>query len=106
AAESHLRRYLIPRLGRIKLEEISEQTVQQLVSELSRKLTRHTLLNVLGTLGSILRAARSWGYVVGEIRRDALVLPASRLTRSARFFSAAEVSRILEAAREEPYRTM
>src|SRR5262249_61028248 len=47
AAESHLRRYLIPRLGRIKLEEISQQTVQQLVSELSRKLTRHTLLNVL-----------------------------------------------------------
>jgi integrase len=106
AVESHLRCYLVPRLGRTRLEEISQQTVQQLVSELAKKLARHTVLNVLATLGSVLRAARNWGYIVGEIRRNALVLPARKVARSVRFFSAEQVGRIITAAREEPYRTM
>lgn len=58
-AESHLRCHINPRLGSVKLEEISQETVQQFVSSLSKKLARHTLLNVLGTLGSILKAATS-----------------------------------------------
>lgn len=106
AAESHLRCYLIPKLGKIRLEEICQQTIQQLVSDLSRKLSRHTVLNVVATLGSILRVARDYGYIVGEIRRDSLVLPAEKVARLVRFFSAAEVSRIIAAAKEEPYRTM
>ena len=106
AAESHLRCYLIPKLGRIRLEEISQQTIQQVVSELARTLSRHTVLNVIATLGSILRVARSWGYIVGEIRRDALVLPAQKVARPVRFFSAEQVARIIGAAEEEPYRTM
>lgn len=106
AAESHLKCYLVPRLGRIKLEEISQQTIQQFVSELSKKLSRHTLLNVLSTLGSILRAARAWGYIVGSINRSELVLPARKLTKPVRFFTAEQVTKIINAAQEEPYRTM
>jgi integrase len=106
AAESHLRCYLTPKLGRFRLEETSPQTVQQLVSEMSEEVSRHTVLNVLGTLGSILRAARSWGYVVGEIHRDALVLPAEKPGRRIRFFSASEVTQIIATASEEPYRSM
>jgi hypothetical protein len=82
------------------------QTIQQLVSDLAKTLSRHTVLNVLGTLGSILRVARSWGYIVGEIRRDALVLPAEKLARPVPYFSAEQVVKIIEAAHEEPYRTM
>jgi integrase len=106
AAESHLRCYLIPRLGKIRLEEISQQTTQQLVSELAKKLSRHTVLNILATLGSILRAARSWGYIVSETNRRALVLPAAKVARPVRYFSAEQVGRIIGFAREEPYRTM
>jgi len=106
AAESHLRCYLIPRLGKLRLEEISQQTIQQLVSELAKSLSRHTVLNVLATLGSIFRVARSWGYIVAEINRGAVVLPAAKVARPVRYFSAEEVSKILGAAREEPYRTM
>lgn len=106
AAESHLRCYLIPRLGKLRLEEISQQTIQQLVAELAKKLSRHTVLNVIATLGSILRAARSWGYIAGEINRGALVLPAGKVARQTRFFSAEQVGKIIAAAREEPYRTM
>lgn len=106
AAESHLRCYLIPRLGKIRLEEICQQTIQQLVTDLAKKLSRHTVLNVLATLGSILRIARSWGYIVGEVRRDVLVLPANKLSKPVRFFSADQIAKIIGAAREEPYRTM
>ena len=106
AAESHLRCYLIPKLGKIRLEEMCQQTIQQLVSDLSNKLSRHTVLNVLATLGSILRIARTWGYIVGEVRRDLLVLPANKLSKPVRFFSADQISKIIGAAREEPYRTM
>lgn len=106
AAESHLRCYLIPRLGKIRLEEICQQTIQQVVSDLAKKLSRHTVLNVVATLGSILRTARDWGYIVGDVRRNALVLPTHKLTRPVRFFSAEQVVKIIETAQEEPYRTM
>ncbi len=106
AAESHLRVYLIPRLGKLKLEELTQQTIQQLVSILARKLARHTLLNVLGTLSGILKSAKAYGYTCGDCSQDALVLPAARITRAVRFFSAGEAARILSAATEQPYRTM
>jgi integrase len=106
AAESHLRVYLIPRLGKLKLEELEQQTIQQLVSALARRVARHTLLNVLGTLGGILKSARAYGYTCGNYLRDALVLPAPSITKQPRFFSAGEVARILSAAIEEPYHTM
>ena len=106
AAESHLRVYLIPKLGDLRLEELTQEAVQQLVSVLSRRIGRHTILNVVGTLSGILKSARAYGYTCGNFSRDALVLPALRITKQPRFFSAMEVTRILSAATEEPYRTM
>lgn len=106
AVESHLRCYLIPKFGRVKLEEICQQMIQQAVSDWATKLSPHTVLNLLATLGSILRAARSWGYIVGEIHRNALVLPAGTIRGQVRFFSAEQVTKVIENAREEPYRTM
>lgn len=106
AAESHLRAYLIPKLGEQKLEEITQETVQQFVSAIYQRVSRHTLLNILGTLGGILKSAKAYGYTCGNFSRDDLVLPAERITKQPRFFSAAEVSRILSAVQEEPYRTI
>jgi integrase len=106
AAESHLRVYLIPKLGNLRLEELTHETIQQLVSLISRRTARHTILNVVGTLSGILKSARAYGYTCGNFSRDALVLPALRITKQPRFFSAMEVTRILSAVTEEPYRTM
>lgn len=106
AAESHLRTYLVPRLGKLKLEEISQEVVQQFVSAISEQVSRHTLLNILGTLSGILKTAKAYGYTCASFARDELVLPAEKVTKQVRFFSAAEVARILVAAKEEPYRTM
>lgn len=106
AAESHLRVYLIPKLGKLKLEEVTQETVQQFVSGLSSRVARHTLLNLVGTLSGILKTAKRHGYTCGNFSREDLVLPAMKITKQPRFFSAADVERILSAAKEEPYRTM
>lgn len=105
-AEWHLRAYLIPKLGKLKLEELTQETIQQLVSVLSRRVARHTLLNIVGTLGGILKNAKAYGYTCGNFSRDALVLPVTKISKQPRFFSADEVARILSTATEEPYRTM
>ena len=105
AAESHLRTHLLPELGLCRLEELDGYNVQRFVTKLSRKVSRHTLLNVLGTLGGILRAARAFGYSVGNYSRDSLVFPTDD-SKPARFFSANQVQRILANLTEEPFRTM
>lgn len=78
----------------------------QFVSVLAFRVSRHTLLNILGTLGGILKSAKAYGYTCGNFSRDEVVLPAVKITKQPRFFSAAEVGRILSTANEEPYRTM
>jgi hypothetical protein len=69
AAESHVRCYLVRRLGKLRLEEITQETAQSLVAELAKRVSRHTVLNVLGTLCSILTSAKQWGYVVSPFKR-------------------------------------
>ncbi|MGH9685541.1 MAG: tyrosine-type recombinase/integrase [Candidatus Acidiferrales bacterium] len=76
------------------------------MSAVSEQVSRHTLLNILGTLSGILKTAKAYGYTCASFSRDELVLPAEKITKPVRFFSAAEVARILVAAKEEPYRTM
>lgn len=106
AAESHLRVYLLPKLGKLKLEELTQEAIQQFVSMLAQRVSRHTLLNILGTLGGIFKSAKAYGYTCGNFSRDEIVLPVVKITKRPKFFSAAEVGSILAAAKEEPYRTM
>lgn len=105
AAESHLRS-ILPTLGNLRLDQLNQENVQQFVSSLAKRLSRHTILNVLGTLGSVLKTAKSWGYLVGEYRREELAIPSVEERRPARYFTAEEARAILAACEEEPYRTM
>jgi hypothetical protein len=36
---------------------------------MNSKMKRYTILNVPGTLHTILRTARSWGYLAGDLPR-------------------------------------
>jgi integrase len=105
AAESHLRTYVRPWLGQVRLEDLSVQRQQTFVGQLSQRVSRKTVLNVLATLGSILRTAKAWGYCCHILNVSDLVLPADEIRKQARFFTADEVKRILAIA-SEPYRTM
>jgi integrase len=53
------------------------------------------LLNVVGTLSSMLKTAQYWGYICEGIRFHKLVLPERAITRPSRFFTADQVRAIL-----------
>ena len=81
------------------------QVQQGFVTRLSQRVTRKTTLNVLATLGSILRTAKAWGYCCHTLEVRRLALPAEDVREQARFFTADQARRILEVALE-PYQTM
>lgn len=103
-ANSHLRYHILPALGSFRLDEISTETHQRFISRVSKKLSRKTVKNILGTLSKIVATAKAWGYGVEPVCYEALVLPPIRERRPARFFSLDETRKIIEAA-PEPYAT-
>jgi len=105
AAQSHLRTYVRPWLNEMRLEDFTVRAQQSFVTRLSQVVARKTALNVLSTLSSILRTAKSWGYCCHAINLAELRLPAGAVREDARFFTAEQVRRILAVA-PEPFRTM
>jgi len=105
AAESHLRTYIRPWLGQVRLEELTVQRQQVFVGQLSQRVSRKTVLNVLATLSSILQTAKRWGYCCQTVNVAELALPADEVCEPARHFTADQVRRILATA-PEPFRTM
>ncbi len=104
-AASHLRFHLVPSFGRMRLDEIGQEQVQVFVGKLAKGRSRHTVLNVLGTLLSVLKRARKWGYLVAEVRLCDLTIPSSKPSKPGRFFTAEQVRSILALA-SEPWGTV
>jgi integrase len=105
AAESHLRVHILPELGAMNLDQIGREYQQVFATRLSKIASRKTVLNVLGTLSSMLKKAKEWGYVCEGVEFDRLALPEASIGTVPRFFSADEARRIIEAA-PEPFSTM
>lgn len=106
AMASNLRCHLLPFFGRDWLNEIGPDRVQVFIGKLAKKgRGRHTILNLLATLQSVLKTARRWGYLVGDVRQRELVIPTSRPSKPGRFFTAEQVRSILSAA-SEPWRSI
>jgi integrase len=102
---SHLRFHLVPVFGRMRLDEIGQEDVQAFVGKLAKGRSRHTILNVLGTLASVLKMARKWGYAVAGFQQADLVIPCSKPGKPGRFFTAEQVRSILALA-SEPWKTI
>ena len=101
----HLRCHILPILGMLKLDEVGSEAQQYFVNRIAVRLSRKTVVNVLGTLSSMLGTAKRWGYACATVRIADLSLPESSVTKSARFFSADEVRKIIAAA-SEPWATL
>src|SRR5216683_460189 len=95
---SHLRFHLVPAFGPMRLDEIGQEQVQAFVGKLAKGRSRHTILNVLGTLASVLKMARRWGYSVAGFQQRDLVIPCSKPGKPGRFFMAEQVRSILALA--------
>jgi integrase len=105
AAESHLRTYIRPWLGEVRLEEFTGQAQQNFVTRLSQRVSRKTTVNVLSTLSSMIGTAKKWGYLCQPVVIRELAIPTEEVRKQARFYSADEVRKIIAVA-SEPFRTM
>jgi integrase len=74
-----------------------------LVAKLAKGRSRHTIVNVLGTLASVLNTARQWGYAVSGFQQRDLVILCSKPSKPARFFTAEQMRSILSIASEPWY---
>ena len=106
AAESHLRAHILPKLGSLPLTEINTKTVQSFVAYLATGgRSRKTVENVLLTLSSILRIAKSWDYACGSFSLADITMPREGVKKEQRCFTDEEVGKILAAA-PEPFGTI
>ena len=102
AAESHLRNQILPILGKTRLNELGVESQQIFVNRLSGTVSRKMLLNVVGTLSSMLKTAQYWGYICEGISFHKLVLPERAITRPSKFFTADQLRAILQPALSAP----
>jgi integrase len=106
AVKSHIETHILPRLGDCALTDVNTRTVQVFVTALSTGgRSRKTIENVLNTLSSILRSAKSFGYACSQVSRKDLSLPRKSVVREVRSFDASQVGNII-AHSKEPYTTM
>jgi len=106
SVKSHLKCYIVPQLGKLRLEQFGVENQQTFVSRVFENgVSRKTLLNVLGTLSSILSTARDWGYNCEHIELTKLRLPPRSARHEGRHFTLEQLNKILSIA-EEPWRTL
>jgi integrase len=102
---SHLHAHLLPRFGNSSLMAIDIRSLQCFTTELLAKLSRKTILNVLGTLFAVLDHAKQCAIRVPEVSPASIKLTKEREATEAVYFKRKDTKRILQEARE-PYRTI
>jgi integrase len=105
AAKSHLQNHIVPKLGKLRLDEVGNEQQQMFVTRLSQTVSRKMVLNVMSTLSSMLARARKWGYLCEKVVIGELALPKEEVKKEARFFSPDQVKKIIAAA-DDPFQTM
>jgi hypothetical protein len=76
AVNSHLKCYIVPQLGKLRMDQFGVECQQAFLTRVFEKgVSRKTLLNVLGTLSSVLSTACYWGYNCEQIDVSKLRLP-------------------------------
>ena len=110
AVRSHLRCYIIPEVGKLRLDEFGVENQQRFITRMPERSTekavsRKTILNVIATISTILATARNWGYNCEQIDMKKLRLPPRGVASEARHFTIEQVQRILALA-GEPWRTL
>jgi len=99
--ESHLRAHILPKLGDLPLTEINTKAVQAFVAYLaSGGRSRKTVENVLMTLSSLLRTAKSWEYACGSWALAEITMPREGVRKEQRCFTDEEMQKMIANAPE------
>lgn len=105
-ARQHIRRFLTPAFGQMRLKDINSEAVQGMIAGMVRLgASRAYVLNVLGTLNSILTSAVQWGYKAQRLDHSRLAIPVEHEKQRGKTFTPEQVQRILEVA-HEPERSL
>lgn len=106
AVNSHLRCCVLPLLGKLNLDQLGVENQQSFVTRVSEKgLSRKTVLNVMGTLSSMLSTAKDWGYICEAVDTAKLAMPRRGVKKEARNFTREQLQGILATAKN-PWRTL
>src|SRR5258706_6903886 len=101
AVKSHLSCYIVPQLSKLRLEHFGVENQQTFITRVFQKgVSRKTVLNVLGTLSSILSTARDWGYTCEQIDVSKLRLPPRNARFDAPHFTVDQLQKILSIAEQ------
>jgi integrase len=100
AALWHLRRYLVPAFRGFTIDQIGQEQAQMLISSLAGRVSAKTAVNIMGTLSTILKTAKSWGYTASELNWKELTMPRRTERPRRRFFSAEQAAMIINRARD------
>jgi integrase len=103
--ESYLRTHITPKFGKASVQSPDVQVVQQFATDLRKSVSRKTVLNILGTVFTILDYAGRCGIRVPAVRFSDLELGSDAGSSPVPFFTRKQVLKIVELA-AEPYRTI
>lgn len=97
-----MRNYLIPRLGRVKLAQLSPQHVRELHAWMlnEKKLSLTTVNHTHGVLGHALKDAQRMGLVARNVAE--LVDPPRKNKRRSVIYTPEQLAKLLEALKGEP----
>jgi integrase len=103
--ESYLRAHLLPRFAKAAVQSLDVNELQQFATDLRKSVSRKTVLNILGTVFTILDYAGRCGIRVPKVRFKDLELGSNAGSSSVPFFTRDQAMRIVAEAKE-PYKTM
>jgi integrase len=103
--ESYLKNHLMPRFANASVSSLGVPEIQQFATDLRKSISRKTVLNVLGTVFTILDYAGRCGIRVPQVRFKDLELGSDAGASPVPFFSRDQATRIVALA-QEPYKTI
>jgi integrase len=103
--ESFLRAHIMPRFGKVGLQEIGVGEIQQFATDLRQKLSGKTVVNILGTIFTILDYGERCGMKVQKVGFSGLQLGSTTRETPVAFFTRAEATDIIATAKE-PFKTL
>lgn len=103
--ECYLRKHITPKFGDAAPHSLDLAALQQFATDLRTKLSRKTVVNVLGAVFAILDYAERTGTQVAKVRFSDIQLGSQTDRPRAAFFTREQAARIIQES-EEPYKTM
>lgn len=103
--ECYLRKHILPKFKDAAPSSLDLSALQQFATDLREKLSRKTVLNILGTVFAVLDYAERTGTQVAKVCFSDIQLGAKTDRSRAAFFTREQVARIIRASKE-PYKTI